>query len=224
MSKTVIVDSGFNDSYKKLLQFLLGKDLNIIKIKNYDNQKLDLILFTGGADVHPEYYRENIGKYTQVNKKRDTEAFDFLDNYYMQTKNVPKLGICRGSQLLCVMNGGSLIQHVEGHAISGMHKITLDLNQNGNYAKINISSTHHQMMYPFNVQHKLIGWSSRYLSNVYLDGDNKEKELHNSFLEPEIVYFPDNNGLAIQGHPEFEGTPELTLDYIKVMVKQYLNI
>ena len=182
---------------------------------------INLLFFTGGADVNPEMYGEKKGKYTQINAPRDIMCEEVFHKYY----NVPKLGICRGSQILTVLNGGKLIQHVSQHAIGGTHKIDVHFEGNNKPSSFNITSTHHQMMYPFNLDnasYNILGWSSVALSNTYLNGDNKEINLPAKFVEPEIVYYPKGRSLAIQGHPEFDKCPQATKDLCLDLITNYL--
>lgn len=63
-----------------------------------------------------------------------------------------------------------------------------------------ITSTHHQAMYPFDMDkkdYKIIAWTEGMLKHH--EGGNKE-EL-NPEKECEIVYYPSTNCLGIQGHP-----------------------
>jgi GMP synthase-like glutamine amidotransferase len=192
-------------------------DVNVVNIKNVKRKKdIDLVLFTGGEDVDPELYGEKVGKHTYINKTRDKkerDCFNFFKGY------VPMLGVCRGSQLLCVLNGGKLIQHVEGH--DREHTIIID----GNSRPVPITSTHHQMVYPFNLKndkYKLVAYSEFYKSKTYLNGDNKEIELSKDFLEPEIVYYPNTKCLGIQGHPEYESCDFSTKKICMMLIKKYL--
>jgi gamma-glutamyl-gamma-aminobutyrate hydrolase PuuD len=186
-------------------------------IKNYklvtSPKEADILFFTGGEDVNPQFYNENVGKHTYVNELRDEYERDIWNAYLEK----PKICVCRGSQFASVMSGGKLIQHVTNH--SGEHKITTD---EGN--TYNISSTHHQMVYPFDIDHKMIAWSTNIRSNTYLNGDNKEIQLPDNFVEPEIVFYPKTKALGIQGHPEmynYENNPEL-LDYLNTLIEKYL--
>lgn len=157
--------------------------------------KADLFLFAGGEDVHPYLYGELRGKRTQSNPLRDvheTWAFNFA-----KKNKIPMLGICRGSQFLTVMAGGTLLQHVDGH--QGQHTTFLS-----NGAVITVTSTHHQMMNPYvlkDSEYKIIGIAKKTISQ-YIDGYNEVVPLPDNFPEPEIVYYPKINALAIQGHPE----------------------
>ena len=217
----ILVDEGFSDAY---LTFIKGI-VEVNKIYHFDkvlkegtDEPVDLVIFTGGEDVNPEYYGEKTGKYTYINKERDSLAYDIFNRYLF----TPKLGICRGSQALCVFNGGKLIQHVTGH--TNTHLCHLNNNYN-EFIEFEISSTHHQMMYPFNLNndnYELIAWSKKYMSDTYLNGNDEEISLHTKFLEPEIVYFKKFKSLAIQGHPEFNNVSVETKIITYNLINQYL--
>ena len=190
-----------DSQFKTFLQGLFpDKIVNIVK--NWRENKIDLIIFTGGEDITPSYYGENVGKYTHINTIRDQNEFDIFHTVFY---GVPKLGICKGAQLLTVGSGGKLIQHVEGHR-NTIDKITIcSSNSNEEYI-IEIPSDHHQMMFPYNLnknRYQILGYSTYFKSNVYLNGENENIKLPNNFLEPEIIYYEDFNSLAIQSHPEW---------------------
>lgn len=212
----VLVDSGFDKEYETFLSRLF--DIEVVKFVKDSNgippTNIDLMLFTGGADVGPGYYNEDKGSKTNVNEKRDDNDYHMYNSYY----DIPKLGICRGAQFLTVMSGGKLIQHVEGHL--GNHKIHVDadllsiyVDSRDNLLSLEITSTHHQMMFPYNLKknkYNVLGWSKRFISNTYLNGKDEEIDLPTDFLEPEIVYYKNTNSLCIQGHPEMSKCPEST--------------
>lgn len=162
-----------------------------------DLKDADVVLFTGGEDVSPSLYKCKKYESTYCNPDRDRVEVEV----FKQIKpNQLVLGICRGSQFLCVMNGGLLVQDCCNHAIGSTHEIT-----NGNMM-YQITSTHHQMQYPFNLNEadfKLLYWSKG-LSNFY-EGDKIKSNLISMYGEPEIVLYHKKNCpkcLAIQGHPE----------------------
>ncbi len=211
----VLVAGGLNaDQYINFLnkRFEVTLITNDSKIKKTD---VDLILFTGGDDVNPELYGETIGKNTYSDKKRDQKE---IDDYY-RYKGVPMLGICRGAQFLTVMAGGKLIQDVSGHLSS--HTISTG----GTFGTYTITSDHHQMMYPFNLnkeRYKIIAYSEYFRSDYYLDGNNNQIELSQDFLEPEIVYYTDKNLLCIQGHPEYSNCSQDTSNLCLHLIEKYL--
>lgn len=215
---TILVDEGYNNEYLEFLNlFITIKKTYTFEefLKGNISDKIDLTLFTGGEDVNPSMYNENVGMHTNINTNRDIKSRSV---YNSLSYLVPKLGICRGAQFLTVMNGGKLIQHVNGHTSS--HQC--DGKLYGEIIQFNISSTHHQMMYPFNLdnsKYDILAWSKKYMSDTYLNGDNLEIKLDPKFLEPEIVYYKSTNSLAIQGHPEFENVnnrdKSIIYDYIR---------
>ena len=81
--------------------------------------KPHLIAFMGGTDIQPKLYGENpIAETESPDAYRDAKEIDLYKTY----ENIPKLGICRGAQLINVLNGGSLYQDVDGHEY-GHHPI-----------------------------------------------------------------------------------------------------
>lgn len=70
---------------------------------------LDAICFMGGTDVDPAIYGEERGPTTQTpDKKRDAFEVDVFNRF--KDTDVYLFGICRGAQLLNVLNGGKMIQ------------------------------------------------------------------------------------------------------------------
>lgn len=213
--RLMIADDSESEEYINYLSTEF--DIEIVKNNKSEDyiQDVDLILFTGGEDVSPNLYYEEKGKYTQNNEERDSiESNVFYNTGY----NTPKLGICRGAQFLTVMAGGKLIQDVKGHTQT--HLIETYCGK-----RFNITSTHHQMMYPFNLEeekYELIAYSEKFRSTSYLNGKNEEIELHKDFLEPEIVYYPNTNSLCIQGHPEYGNCEDFTKRECMRLIKKYL--
>jgi gamma-glutamyl-gamma-aminobutyrate hydrolase PuuD len=199
--------SYLNEKYKVIVH----------KTKDVENPKdIDLVLFTGGEDVDPAHYGENIGKFTNINKSRDDKE---IDTFYIFKGHSFIFSICRGSQLITVLSGGKLIQHVEGHCKD--HSMILN-----NRLRYNITSSHHQMLYPFNLNEKnyeLIAYSEYFQSKTYLNGDNEEIELPKNFLEPEIVYYKNTNALCIQGHPEWKHCEKRTSVMCLNLIGKYLK-
>lgn len=185
--RVLIADGSRSSEY---IDFL-SERFNVSRVEN--GQECDLIIFTGGEDVDPKFYGQSVGKFTHYNTKRDSLESDIFYNY----PNTVKLGICRGNQFLTVINGGKLVQHLNGHG--GSHEIVFRDN-----TVFTVTSTHHQMAYPFDMNsdtYKIIGYSKHFKSDTYLNGNNEEIELPRDFVEVEIVKY--RNCLGIQGHPEY---------------------
>lgn len=73
---------------------------------------LDGLVITGGAfDIPPSMYGDASQHETVVLKEKRTQ-FEFAITRGAVARNMPILGICGGQQLLNVVLGGSLIQHI----------------------------------------------------------------------------------------------------------------
>lgn len=161
-------------------------------------ENAEVVLFTGGEDVTPSLYGCKKHPTTYCNQKRDLKEKAIFNSMH---SNQIALGICRGSQFLCVMNGGLLVQDCLNHAIGQTHGIT-----NGDMM-YQITSTHHQMQYPFNLDksdYDILFVSDERRSEVY-EGDKIDMGLVLALGEPEIVLYHKEGlpkCLAVQGHPE----------------------
>lgn len=170
-------------------------------VQEYD-EDVTFALFTGGPDVNPALYNENKGNFTWTDEERDEIEVKFFNSLPTE---LFKIGICKGGQLLTVLAGGKLIQHVTGHM--DYHNIITHENE-----VIPVTSDHHQMMYPFDMdinQYKILARSEINRSDKYLNGNNELMKIPMNFVEPEIVYYNEINALTCQGHPEYSTANEL---------------
>lgn len=77
-------------------------------------ESMDGLLLSGGVDLDPARYGHPSRGSMSVEAERDhleAEAWDAA-----QTRRLPVLGICRGLQAINAFSGGTLLQHVDGHA------------------------------------------------------------------------------------------------------------
>ena len=79
--------------------------------EEYLNMIDGLIITGGGFDVDPSYYGESIES-DRIIIKNDRTAFETEITKLALAVNKPILAICGGEQLLNVVLGGSLIQHI----------------------------------------------------------------------------------------------------------------
>lgn len=161
-------------------------------------KNVDAVVFWGGTDIAPELYGQQPHRSNQAQRgMSQRDKFEWAVMNYCKVYQIPMIGVCRGAQMLCAFAGGSLYQDVTGHG-SGAHSITTSEGE-----MFMSNSYHHQMMYPYNIPHELLAWSTRPLSVKYAtETDENDGQMYGR-EEPEIVYFPSINGLAIQGHPEW---------------------
>ncbi|NDZ81225.1 gamma-glutamyl-gamma-aminobutyrate hydrolase family protein [Streptomyces sp. SID10853] len=77
--------------------------------------RLDGLVIAGGADVEPVRYGAAAHPMTGP-PAQDRDAWEVALIQAALESGVPLLGICRGLQLLNVALGGTLVQHLDGHA------------------------------------------------------------------------------------------------------------
>ena len=176
---------------------VFDESVNVLNEKDLKN--LDAVVFWGGTDIHSSLYQHPTH---HLNQSRGTypserDKFEWALMKFCVHNKIPMIGVCRGAQLMCAFAGGSIIQHVNGHVGVGDHLVTTDEGEN-----FTVTSCHHQMMYPWEVPHDMLAWSSHNLSDRYDTYLAKQADMKDK-VEPEVVYFPAINGLAIQGHPEW---------------------
>ena len=85
-----------------------------------------------------------------------------------------------------------------------------------------VSSTHHQAMYPFNMDkkdYKILGWTEKML-DFHQGGNNEEL---NPEKECEMVFYPNTKCLAIQSHPEMMGFDHDTNVWMRTIFNQFIN-
>jgi len=169
-----------------------------------DITKADIVVLTGGADISPSTYGKKKLPCTWDYIERD--AFE-INAYNKVRPDQLVVGVCRGAQLLCALNGGNLVQDADRHAMGSYHNMQGMPGtpyEGHNYA---ITSLHHQMMYPFDIPQENYTIVFRAYPNrsTYYVGDGINPDIIRQKGEPEIIIFhaPDKPvGLAIQGHPE----------------------
>lgn len=172
----------------------------------------DVLVVWGGADISPALYNHKVSQETWAEdypSHRDRIEWALMNR--AKELNIPIIGVCRGAQMLCALAGGYLIQHVNNHG--GNHKI-----ETNDGKELVVNSLHHQMMYPFEVDHELIAWASPKRSDVYVKEDTKVTV----DVEPEFVYFPKVKGFAMQWHPEMMTFPHKSTEYVFDKIRERL--
>ena len=195
---------GYTPSY-------VGSDIspfNLLFNKAVDVHKqgysgVDALILWGGTDIHPSYYGEKAHPTSQVFRQTTPSHRDVVEWRAMQEAkkhNIPIIGVCRGAQFLTAFAGGRLVQNMNGHG-SGSHDVVCV--SDGKEETFATTSCHHQMMYPYDVEHELLGWVPENHSEEYQVGPDASKVSMKNRLEPEVVYYPKVKGFGIQGHPEW---------------------
>lgn len=175
-------------------------------------EECDIIVFNGGEDLHPKLYGQTVlpkaGLWLATDDRDDIEL-----KGYERAKDKFKFGICRGGQLLTVMNGGKLWQDVDGHN-RGHHMIDIKSGRS-----VYTSSVHHQMFMP-GPDCEIIA-VARVAESKYgiVNGTDRpllwrrsdwvgEPTMYDDDVE--VCYYPKDRALCIQGHPEYPGYGDFT--------------
>jgi putative glutamine amidotransferase len=166
-----------------------------------------IMLFCGGEDVTTYLYGERPEGDWYFNAARDmNEVRAYMLAMYTE---LPVIGICRGSQFLRVMAGGSLVQDVRGHGLTGTHGVAATdeyvyrLNADEVWAAsddeeipitFDVTSTHHQ--------------AAKFSDNgpstmMFLDLLHSTQD-EDDVAEGWLAILPDDTYIAgVQYHPEY---------------------
>ena len=153
----------------------------------------DGVLLIGGRDYDPADYGEAVHPETVMNRLRP--HFDIAFGKAVLERQMPVLGICAGCQLLNIVSGGKLIQHLDNaveHRNGVVHPARIgcegffsrSLGKNTG-AEIKVNSYHHQAVSP-----AAVGQGFKVTASAF-DGSIETIELEG-----------DRMVLGVQFHPE----------------------
>lgn len=140
-------------------------------------ERLDGIVFPGGADVAPVEFGEELIEGAHVVVQADRDRLELRLARWALADDLPTLGICRGQQLLNVALGGTLYQDLRHQGVTTvehsdadgrarnalLHGVRLDpgsrLAQLIDETSIEVNSLHHQAVKSVAAQLKVTGTS-----------------------------------------------------------------
>lgn len=174
----------------------------------------DAVILTGGHDVNPLIYGEELQKGIQgISNERD--AFDLKLIEETIKANKPMLGICRGMQLINAYLGGTLYQdiykanvakleHVSFDTLSvGAHHITIReqsfLHRATGLKKMLVNTEHHQAVKDIAEGFKVTAKSS---DGIIEAMEDVHRKIYLVQFHPEAMAV-NNNGEAINIFKEF---------------------
>lgn len=178
------------EGLETLFTMQAGFDAIIVKPEMEILPEVDAVCFSGGADINPALYKQKGIPGTVWSGKRDTFSLRLHKEYAL----LPKVGVCRGAQFLCAINGGSLWQNIK----SGGHNSSHFINTVDGYRSIYVTSVHHQACRPSKLMH-LLAWSDKKATCV--EDDKTVDTTGHSIAE--AFFIPDDNALCVQFHPEY---------------------
>lgn len=179
-----------------------------------DVTSADMILYTGGSDINPALYGENKLDCTWVDTNQDKE--DGL--VYHEGKKLGKfqVGICRGAQLLNVLNGGSMWQDVNNHG--GREHLVQDVLTKKTYL---VSSLHHQGIILNPQKSQLLAFCEESTRKISAKGAWREESGRPS-TDVEAFYYPETRSLGVQWHPECG--PRDCINLFFNYIERYINL
>lgn len=173
----------------------------------------DALVLTGGADISPSLYDQTtVPRRHQGDINRDRAELRIVEII----GDKPKIGICRGAQLLNVLSGGSMWQDVDGH--QGSHKIrdvATGLVFQG-------SSIHHQMMRPSkDGEVFMVAGEATIFTDAYQTLERPKPDKPFKWTDTEGVYYKKTKSFCWQGHPE---TSESEQRVFFSKIRKYLDL
>ncbi len=153
------IRKNYSDSIYKAggIPFFISSESRLIK--NYLEVIHGLMITGGDFDIDPKLYGEKINS-SKISLKKERTNFEFEITKYAIDKNLPLLGICGGQQLLNIVLGGTLVQHIPDFIETNIdHEQTNPRNEGSHLVKINkgtklnkivkdtkmfVNSAHHQ--------------------------------------------------------------------------------
>lgn len=186
----------------------------LTQFEEYD-ERIDLLVLPGGADVNPERY----GQMPAFQTGSPNVFLEYFDLHVLPRyleRGVPIIGICRGMQTLNVYFGGTLTQHLDWHPTSSdpddvVHSLQFKpeyLHWDKYIKGKGVNSRHHQAL-------NKIGKGFEVVATM-------KHEKYVSVI-PEIIYNAERRIFAVQYHPEDCTNDQLTGQMIRKFLKEEVN-
>ena len=196
----------------------LGDSFELVTLSFEDDNMEDMLqcdgfMLTGGVDVHPSMY-DGAEQYSNMPNTFQQDRDNFESKIYRHAKKlqIPVLGICRGLQLVNILEGGKLIQDL-GEKKNMVHRKTdvdkkhgVDIKASCLLNKIcgvlsgEVNSAHHQCIDPLSLPPSLKAVAFTEDQTIeaieYSDASNKGFMLCVQW-HPERMDNKENNPLSI---------------------------
>lgn len=234
MDRLIYVECDYDGLYGKfwgqLGEVRSGRELFLNHPEEYA-----LVCFTGGSDVSPELYgHQNLGSHND--EARDAREMEIFQTAHKA--GIPMTGICRGSQFLNVMMGGTMVQHLKESHGGGSHTALVRMEgRKGSYGlRFEVTSSHHQMSV-LGAGGTLLSWAEQTLmpQDMVYDGGVEALDpalesagnlqtgipmKHTVSKITEAFAYPAANIFAVQHHPEWQNVDCPAARWTLEMIRQ----
>lgn len=194
-------------------------DMETIKdeISRYISEADGLIVL-GGKDIDP-------GMYTTGPENKTSENFQDWYDYYLiraaMERNLPVLAVCRGFQMLNVVQNGTLIQHLDENAPVQHIKYTAEKQEDGDFdnESVETGKVHPVDLKKDGILYDVLNKNTIMVTSIHHQGVDKLGEgLQVEAVAPdgliEAVSIKNKKILGMQWHPELDLKDE---DQIKII-------
>lgn len=174
------------------------------------------LVITGGQDVHPRRY----GGTTAVDPANDPRLYHLAhdaerDDYEARLleaalhRDTPVLGICRGHQLLNVVLGGTLVEHIPESPVA--HDSTLSALTNGDHDHLVTTEPDSLVRTLYGERRRTNSWHHQAVDQL---GDGLRITARADDGIVEAIEVPGRSILGVQWHPEWMSTPDPAFDWL----------
>ncbi len=208
MDRLIYVENDYDGRYGKFWGEL-GDVISDRDLYLHRPQDFSLVCFTGGEDVSPELYdHKNLGSHNSP--RRDEEEQNVYD--VAAKWKTPMTGICRGSQFLNVMCGGTMVQNLKASHGGSPHQCHTSDSETVEDT-FEVTSSHHQMSV-LGEGGEYLAWSQEAIAIKDCVYDGNLSQQNCLWVQPpvpieelrvtEAFAYPDVNIFAVQHHPEWQ--------------------
>lgn len=170
------------------------------RVDDYLDAISGLVVIGGDFDIDPALYGD-AARHERVSLKPARTAFEWAITEQAIKRGMPVLGICGGQQLLAVVLGGSLIQHIPDSVQSSIaHEQPNPRHEVGHHVQITANSLLHQ----------IVGASQIGVNSAHHQAVKHAGQMQVSATAPdgviEAVELPTSQHpfcLGVQWHPEY---------------------
>ena len=173
--------------------------INDVNILTALLSRLDGLLLSGGIDIHPSHYGEEVHPLTK-DFNIELDEFEITLASWAIQQDIPVLGVCRGMQLINVVLGGTLYQDIDDQYPDSIAHSNRHLPQT--------HLAHHIFVEPGSRMEKILGAGDVWVNSLHLQAIiDPGKGVRITGRAPDgVAELLDVTGnrfvMAVQSHPE----------------------